>query len=148
MTSPSEFLGTLVADWHTEQYLAAVSDDLNQAEQAVRALEEAGWPPQEVRLFQGKPVVQKIDAIEERHSLPERLAAAVRSVASDEGPISEIYETEAEQGHQILTIYAPEQAQVERARQILERHQAHALEYFGSWVITDFPAQEDAQPRT
>jgi hypothetical protein len=141
MTKPSEFLGTLVADWHTEQYLAAVIDDIDQAEQAVRALEKAGWPPQEVRLFRGTPVVQKIDVLEEHESLPERIAAAVRSVSSDEGPISEIYEREAEQGHQILTVYAPEHAQVERARQILARHQAHALEYFGSWVITDLPGK-------
>lgn len=147
MTKPSQFLGTLVAEWHTEHYLAAVIDDLAEAEQAVQDLEQAGWKPEDVRLFRGKPAVQKIDKIEEHHTLPERLAAAVRSMSSEEGPISESYEAEAEQGHQILAVYAPGHEQVERARQILARHQAHALEYFGSWVITDLPEQEDAPPQ-
>jgi hypothetical protein len=112
MTKRSEFLGALVAEWHTEHYLAAVIDDLQEAEQAVKELEQAGWKPGDVRLFQGKPAVQKIDAIEEHHTLPERIAAAVRSVSSDEGPISESYEAEAEQGHQILAVYAPHPEQV------------------------------------
>jgi len=99
-----------------------------------------------VRLVKGKPAVQKIDEIEDRRSAPTRITAAVRGATSEEGPISKIYEDEAEQGHQILAAYADEPEQVERARRILARHQAHAIEYFGSWAITDLPAQEDAPP--
>ncbi|HLV97418.1 MAG TPA: hypothetical protein VKT82_01965 [Ktedonobacterales bacterium] len=146
MTKRSEFLGMLVGDWHTEHYVAGVIDDLDEAEQARSALEQAGWKADEVRLFRGKPAVQKIEQIEAERSLPERLAATVRGATSDEGPISEVYETEAEQGHQILAVYAHDPAEVERARRILAAHQAHALEYFGSWVITDLPAQEDTRP--
>lgn len=146
MTRPSVFLGTLLGDWHTEQYIAAVIDDLNQAERARQALEQAGWKPEDVRLIRGKPAVEKIETIEEHRSLPERLGAAVRGTTSEEGPISEAYEAEAEQGHQILAASAADPEQVEQARQILARHQAHDVEYFGSWAITDLPAREDAQP--
>ncbi|HEU5368923.1 MAG TPA: hypothetical protein VFU69_10680 [Ktedonobacterales bacterium] len=146
MTRPSKFLGTLLGDWHTEQYIVAVIDDLYQAEQARQALEQAGWRPEDVRLIRGKPAVEKIETIEEQRSLPERVAAAVRGTTSNEGPISEAYEDEAEQGHQILAAYAADPEQVEQARQILAAHQAHEIEYFGSWVITDLPAQEETPP--
>ena len=146
MTKHSEFLGTLVGQWHTEHYVAAVIDDLSEAEQAVKDLEQAGWKPEDVRLFQGKPAVQKIDALEGHHSLGERIAAAVRSATSEEGPISEIYQAEAQRGHQIVAVYAHTPEYVERARTILAQHHAHAVEYFGSWVITDLPRQEEASP--
>jgi hypothetical protein len=144
MTKRSEFLGTLVGDWHTEHYVAGVIDDVNEAEQARRALEQAGWKPADVRLFRGKPAVERLENIVEHRSIPERIAAAVRGATSDEGPISEVYEAEAEQGHQILAVYAHAPADVERARHLLAAHGAHELEYFGSWVITDLPTQADA----
>jgi hypothetical protein len=146
MTKRSEFLGTLVGDWHTQHYIAGVIDDLDEAEQARRALEQAGWKANDVRLFQGRPVVQRLDDMVAHRSLPSRIAAAVRSATSDEGPISEFYEAEAQRGHQILVVYAEEPAMVERARHILSQFQAHALEYFGSWLITDLPAYEDVSP--
>jgi hypothetical protein len=139
-------LGTLLGDWHTEQYIAAVINDPHQAEQARQALEQAGWKPEDVRLVRGKPAAEQIETIEEHRSLPERLGAAVRGTTSEEGPISEAYEDEAEQGHQILAAYATDPQQVEQARQILAQHQAHDVEYFGSWVITDLPAHEEAPP--
>jgi hypothetical protein len=146
MTKPSEFLGTLLGDWHTEQYLAAVIDDFSQAEQALGDLAQAGWRPEDIRLIRGKPAVEKIKTLEEHRSLPSRIAAAVRGTTSEEGPISEVYEAAAEQGHQLLAVYADTPVQEERARQILARHRAHDIEYFGSWVITDLPAQEETQP--
>ena len=146
MTKPSKFLGTLLGDWHTEQYIAAVIDDFSQAEQAIGDLAQAGWRPEDIRLIRGKPAAEKIETVEEHRSLPERVAAAVRGTTSEEGPISEAYEDEAEQGHQILAAYATDPQQVEQARQILARHQAHDVEYFGSWVITDLPAQEETPP--
>ena len=36
MTKHSEFLGALVGEWHTDHYLAAVIDDLGEAEQAIK----------------------------------------------------------------------------------------------------------------
>jgi|SRR5579859_1234315 len=146
MTKPSKFLGTLLGAWHTENYIVAVIDDLTEAEQAVAELQQGDWQPADVRLFRGKPSARQIGAIEEHRSAPARLAAAVRGASSEEGPISELYEQEAQQGHQIVAVYAADDEQVERARRILAAHQAHAIEYFGSWAITDLPRQEDAPP--
>lgn len=143
MTKPSRFLGSLVCDWHEEHYIAAVIDNLDQAEQAVSELELAGWKAYEVRLFLGTSAIQKLDVLGDHCSLPARIAAALRSATSDEGSISARYEAEAERGHQILAVYADASEQVERAHAILARHRAHAIEYFGSWAITDLPAQEE-----
>jgi hypothetical protein len=146
MTKPTEFLSKLVGCWHTEHYLAAVIDDLNEAERAVSELEQAGWNAHEVRLFRGASAVQTTDMAACHPGLPARIAAAVRRATSEEGPISAVYEAEAKRGHQILTVYAPGPAEVARASQVLARHQAHSIEYFGGWVITDLPALEDLQP--
>jgi hypothetical protein len=146
MTRPSKFLGTLLGEWHTENYVAAVIDDLHKAERAVAELEQAGWEAKDVRLFQGKPVAEKIDTIEEHRSVPTRIASALRGATSEEGPISEEYEQEAEAGHQIIAVYTPDEEQVERVRRILAGHQAHAIEYFGGWAITDLPEQTEPPP--
>lgn len=147
MTRPSQFLGILLGGWHKDHYLAAVIDELPEAEQAVRDLKQAGWRAEDVKLVQGKPAAQHINQIEEQRPASTTIPAAVRGATSEEGPISKNYEAEAEQGHQILAVYAEGDTQVERARQILARHQAHALEYFGSWVITDLPEPEQAPPQ-
>ena len=146
MTKPSRFLGSLICDWYQEHYIAAVIDDLAQAEQAVSELKLAGWKASEVRLFLGTSTIQNLDALGNQCSLPARIAAALRSATSDEGSISARYEAEAERGHQILVVYADAPSQVERAHALLARHRAHAIEYFGSWAITDLPAQGETAP--
>lgn len=145
VAKPSTFLGTLLGAWHKENYLAAVIDDLRQAEQAVEALRQAGWSAEEIRLFHGQDVAQHIATIEQRRSLPTKIAAAVRGATSEEGSVSEHYEAEAAQGHQLLAVYAESPEQVEQARRILAVHQAHAIEYFGSWAITDLPQHNTPQ---
>jgi hypothetical protein len=142
MTRPSKFLGTLLGEWHKDHYVAAVIDDLHEAEQAVRDLELAGWRPGKVQLVQGKPAARHIEQIEDQRKPSTNVTAAVRGATSEKGPISQLYEAEAEQGHHILAVYTDGAEQGERARAILTRHQAHALEYFGRWVITDLPQQE------
>lgn len=148
MTRPSKFLGTLLGEWHKDRYIAAVIDDLHEAEQATKDLEQAGWSPGDIRLVEGKPAAQHIEQIEDQRTTSTNLTAAVRGATSEEGPISSRYQDEAEQGHHILAIYADGDEEVERARQILTHHQAHALEYFGRWVITDLPEQEKASRNT
>ncbi len=148
MTRPSAFLGTLLGEWHADNYVAAVIDDLAAAERAVSGLRQAGWKSDDVRLVRGKPATQQIERIEGQRSVPTRITAAVRGATSEEGSISKMYEAEAEQGHQLVAVYADSPEQVERARRILAEHGAHAIEYFGSWAITDLPGQEDAQPGT
>lgn len=146
MTKPTKFLGTLLVDWYTEDYVVAVIDDLQEAEAAADALHQAGFGMGEVRLFDGAQVAGRIDETEKRRSLLERAVVSVRSTASDESLISEDYEEEAREGHQIVVVHTESQEQVNQAYHILRAHHGHAIEHFGRWVITDLWHEDPAHP--
>ncbi len=146
MTKPTKFLGTLLADWYTEDYVVAVIDDLQEAEAAAETLRQAGFGEGEIRLFEGAQVAGRIDETAKRRSLLERAVVSVRSVASDESIISEDYEQEAREGHQLLVVHTETQEQVNQAYRILRAHHGHAIEHFGRWVITDLWHEDTAHP--
>lgn len=146
MAKPSRFLTDLLGGWYPHNYLIAVIDDRAEAERAAQALSSAGWPENDIRLFPGKIVATQLEQLEERRSLPEKLAADVRHYVSDEGVMAEDYEEDARLGHHILAVYTPDDDQVEQARALLAAHHAHSIEHFGTWVITDLP-QADGTTR-
>jgi vacuolar-type H+-ATPase subunit I/STV1 len=146
MAKPTKFLGLLLSDWYTEDYVVAVIDDLEEARDAARELHRAGFGEGEVRVFDGPQVAEQLDEIERRRSLLERAVVSVRNTASDESIISEDYEEEAREGHHIVVVHAETQEQVDQAYQILRVHHGHAIEHFGRWVITDLWQEDMAHP--
>ncbi|HEY7126865.1 MAG TPA: hypothetical protein VH540_23205 [Ktedonobacterales bacterium] len=146
MAKPTKFLGILLADWYAEDYEVAVIDDVEEARAAVAALHQAGFDEGEARLFDGKQAVEQFDETEKRRSLLERAVVSVRTVASDESIISEDYEEEAREGHQLVVVYTETQEQVDQAYQILLAHHGHAIEHFGRWVITDLWQEDEKHP--
>lgn len=146
MAKPTKFLGLLLADWYTEDYVVAVIDDVEEAQAAVNVLHQAGFGEGEVRLFDGKQAAEQLDDLEKRRSLLERAVVSVRAVASDESIISEDYEEEAREGHQLVVVHTETQEQVNQAYQLLLAHHGHAIEHFGRWVITDLWQEDEKHP--
>jgi hypothetical protein len=138
MVGPEKFLATLLADWHSEDYMIAVIDDLAEAEQAEEALWRAGWATEDTRLFRGYEIARHIDAIQKRRRIAERIAALAREMTSYESILGEDYQQEVLLGHQILAVYTPGPEQIEQARSLLLAHHAHDIEHFGIVVITSF----------
>ncbi len=149
MVKEEHFLGALLGDWHTDHLLIGVMNERAKAEQAAEELRQAGWNDEDFQLVGGKEAVkdaeQKPENPAKQQSLPRRVVNTIRDVTSNEGGLAQEYMEEARHGHQILAIYTPDAEHEERARQILHQYEAHHVECFGTWSITDVRREEDLE---
>ncbi len=147
MVKPTKFLQALLDEWHTKNFLLAIIDDRAQADQTVEALHSAGWNDEEIRLFHGEEAVEEAEEhaeqVEAKQSLAQRFSTIARDLSSNESGLAEHYEEEAQQGHAILAVYNPSREQENCAQDILEKHQAHHVECFSRWNITDVRSEEE-----
>lgn len=147
MVKSTKFLQALLGDWHTDHFLIGVIDDQDAANDAAEALRKAGWKDEDFRLFHGEEALKTAEehpeATEEHQSLMKRFAIAVRDLSSNEGGLAEEYEEELHKGHYLLAIYAPDGQHEEHAQEIVQAHNAHHVECFGSWSITDVRKEEE-----
>jgi hypothetical protein len=111
----------------------AVIDGLTDARNGARALREAGFVDDDVRLALASEVTAIDDACSAR-GLFARIVAGIRTLG-DEGIVAAAYVAEARCGHHMLIVYAPGDALRQRAHEIVARHRAHTVNYFGRWVI-------------
>jgi hypothetical protein len=147
MVKSTKFLQALLGDWHTDHFLTGVIDDQDAANDAAEALRKAGWKDKDFKLFHGEEAIKTAEehpeVAEEHQSLARRFIIAVRDLSSNEGGLAEEYEEELRKGHSLLAIYAPDRKREDRAQKILQSHNAHHVECFGSWSITDVRKEED-----
>jgi hypothetical protein len=114
--------------------MLAVIHDRATAERAVQALKEAGVPDGDVDLLDGAWFAEALRGIGEHRGVVARLAALL---PTDESLLVRRYVAEAEQGHSIVVLHAPQPEDVERARGVLAAHGAHEMRHYGPRVITD-----------
>jgi hypothetical protein len=113
-----------------------VIDDLYQAEQAVQALQAAGYDRSRIRLFASQEFVA---ALEYRYRQRGRLSDWLfRFFAStDDAYPGDVYLYEAQRGHPILVVHFTRAEQMEQVRNLLARYRAHHMKYIGTWTVTD-----------
>jgi len=116
-------------------HLLAILPDAHAAEQAAQALRAAGFS--DVVVFPGQQALQAIEATELKESPLRRSWERLAVDMEDEADSRRMYLDALREGHALVMVYAPQQAQVEQAEGILKAHQAHALTFFGRWTITD-----------
>ena len=147
MVKATAFLQALLGDWHTDHFLIGVIDDQDTADDAAETLRKAGWKDEDYKLFHGEEAIKIAekhpDAAEEHQSLAKRFVIAVRDLSSNEGGLAEEYEEEMRKGHSLLAIYAPDGKREDHAQEVLQGHDAHHVECFGSWTITDVRKEEE-----
>lgn len=147
MVKSTKFLQALLGNWHTDHFLIGVLDDQDAANDAAEALRKAGWKDEEFKLFHGEEAIKIAEKhpelAEEHQSLARRFATVVRDLSSNEGGLAEAYEEEMRKGHHLLAIYTPDGEREARAQEALQSHDAHHVECFGSWSITDVRKEEE-----
>lgn len=147
MVKSTKFLQALLGDWHTDHFLIGIIDDQASANDAAEALIKAGWSDEDFKLFHGEDAIKTAEehpeAAEEHQSLAKRFAITVRDLSSNEGGLAEEYEEEVSKGHHLLAIYAPDGEREDRAQEVLQSHEAHHVECFGSWSIIDVRNEEE-----
>ena len=147
MVKSTKFLQALLGDWHTDHFLIGVLDDQDAAKDAAEALRKAGWKDEDFKLFHGEEAIkiaeEHPELAEEHQSLARRFAIVVRDLSSNEGGLAEAYEEEMGKGHHLLAIYTPDGEREGCAQEVLQSHDAHHVECFGSWSITDVRKEEE-----
>ena len=116
-------------------HLVAVLGDAQRAEQAAQALRDAGF--EDVVLFNGQPALQAIEATEHKESPLRRSWERLSQELSDETDDLQERARALRQGHAVVMVYAHLRAQQDQAEGVLKAHQAHAMQFFGRWTITD-----------
>jgi hypothetical protein len=121
------------------KYVHSVIDHLSQAEQALQALQDAGYPAQDLRLFASQEFVA---AVEHRLQQQSRLSDWLfRFFAStDDGFPGDVYLHEAQCGHLILVVHLKSAEQMEQVCDLLAPYCAHHIKYIGTWTVTDLPS--------
>jgi hypothetical protein len=121
------------------KYVHSVIDDLQQAGQAVQALQAAGYDGSRIYLFAGQEFVT---AFEHRLRQQGRLSNWLfRFFAStDDGFPGDVYLHEAQRGHLILVVHLTSAEQMQQVRDLLASYHADYIKYMGTWTVTDLPS--------
>ncbi len=121
------------------KYVHSAINNLPQAEQAVQALQDAGYPAQDIHLFVSQEFVA---AVEHRLQQQSRLSDMLfRFFASTDGGFpGHVYLYEAQRGHSILVVHLNRIEQMEQVRDLLAPYRAHHIKYIGTWTVTDLPS--------
>ncbi len=130
---------------HPKDYVVAVFNDQNDAEKAVQALRDAGFGANDIRLLSGQELTERfheVETVEKKRNPLSRLAGAFVQGAEEEGDTA-AYLEEARRGHTILNVYAGKPEQVKRISELLSKHHAHKIKYYGTWTITNFPTPNE-----
>jgi hypothetical protein len=122
--------------WYPRNYVVAAIDPPDGAA-AVNALLSAGFGSNAVRHEDGARVLQIKEAITVQRTPLQRAAVNVSAALTDEGLMGQQYFDEAEAGASLIAVLAPEPRLVPQAREILARHGARRIRFYGDKTITD-----------
>jgi hypothetical protein len=116
-------------------HLIGVLPTLDEAEQAIQSLHDAGYT--EIEILQG-PATEEI--LESSERAANRLTRAWRRLSlylSDEDDAARAAANALHHGHAIVMVHASSKAQQVQAETILQAHGAYWQTYFGRWTITE-----------
>jgi hypothetical protein len=130
-------LSTLFGTFYPTDYVVAVFDEIEQADQALAQLRQAGWPEEEVGRQTGEAVLANHQATHAHQNLFQRIGHAL---SSDEGNVLEQYLDEARAGHAFVTAYAPTKEQTHKASAILASYGGYRMRHYGEWTFSDIPS--------
>src|ERR1700694_5464039 len=121
------------------KHVVGVFDSLQEGEQAVQALVDAGYHVEDIALI---PSQDFPSALQEHLRKEGRFRQIMHQlqVTTDEGSLRELLEASARQGSHIITIYVPQREHIDDVSAILFNHGIRLIKYVGNWSIEDlFP---------
>jgi len=121
----------------SSNWLVGVIDDPKMAEQAARALIQAGFAQEDVLLLSGPEALKRIEAKDEQRGPLGWAQKAMAHIVTDASSFEANYAKEASAGHSIVNIHTGDDHYIERGRAVLEQYGAHYIKHFGPWTIAD-----------
>ncbi len=117
--------------------VVAVFNDRDSAEQAVRALSDAGTPEEDMDLLDGPAVVEANQSLRQRGGRLRKFEAWFSAVFSDDADYARTYVLEAQRGHYLVRVHAVEPEVVQRVSQVLRANGAHGMRHYELLTVTD-----------
>ncbi len=117
---------------YPEHYLLGIVDD--QAEAAVAATELHQEGIEEVQVLTGKAGADLLDSDGSEHGLLATLLRTIEHIAAEIDHLGE-YERAVREGAAVVAAYVEEEPSRERATEILRRHDARFVNYFGPLAV-------------
>jgi hypothetical protein len=120
------------------KHVVGVFGSLQEGEQAVQALMDAGYHVEDIALIPS----QDFPSVLQEHLRKEGRFQQIMhqlQVTTDEGSL-ELLLAAARQGSHIITIYVPQREHIDEVSALLFNHGARLVKYVGDWSIEDlFP---------
>ncbi len=121
------------------KHVVGVLDSLQEAEQAVQALVDAGYHVEDMALI---PSQDFPSALQEHVRKEGRFWHIMHQlqVTTDEGSLGELLEASAPPGSAIISLYVPQGEHLDEVSALLFNHGARLVKYVGNWSVEDlFP---------
>lgn len=136
------FPQTPIGSLYPINYVVGVIDDLQEAQQAAKAFNDAGYDASTTRLMESQEAVAKLQELEGRKNLFQRFCSSFQATTDETG--ADIYRFEARQGHHILFVRACSSTirscsihEIQQISDLMDRFHAHAIKFFGFWAVED-----------
>ena len=121
------------------KHVVGVLDSLQEAEQAVQALVDAGYHVEDMALI---PSQDFPSALQEHVRKEGRFWQIMHQlqVTTDEGSLGELLEASARPGSAIISLYVPQGEHLDEVSALLFNQGARLVKYVGNWSVEDlFP---------
>ena len=121
------------------KHVVGVLDSLQEAEQAIQALVDAGYHVEDMALI---PSQDFPSALQEHVRKEGRFWHMMHQlqVTTDEGSLGELLEASARPGSAIISLYVPQGEHLDEVSALLFNHGARLVKYVGNWSVEDlFP---------
>ena len=119
-------------------HVVGIVKDLQEAEQALHALRNAGHAEDRIYLIQSQEVVEGMQGrVQDRNLLRKMLHQL--ATTSDEGYAGQLYLEQARLGWHMIAVYAATAEQADQIAHLLSTYHVSLIKYYGRWSITNFP---------
>ena len=121
------------------KHVVGIFDSLQEGEQAVRALVDAGYHAKDIAFILSQDVPSAFLERLRKDGFFWRIIHELQ-VTTDEGSLGKLLLAEARRGSHIISIYVPQREHIDDVSAILFNHGARLVKYVGNWSVEDlFP---------
>ncbi len=119
------------APWNPRDYLLAIVDSRQNAQKIIEALKKSGFHGQDVQLWTNKEAADRLNPDCPECGIVDKAVKWVWSMGTQEAYNLKDFQYEAAKANKhVIVVHATENADVEKAEDILEFHGAHHIDYF------------------
>jgi hypothetical protein len=127
--------------------LLGVIDGPAAAARAVAGLDEAGFPGSDVQVMEGEAGRDGLGRLGTPPNRLSRLVRALQFTLMDQMPDFVVYERALGDGRTVVAVRVADRDRMLAAKEVIERHGGHFLNYFGSFTTEEVSSWRGEEPQ-